>query len=296
MTNYSIIIPHYNVPELLMRCLKSIPRRDDIEIIVVDDCSEDFALCKELIVATFPECDIKFYSTAQNSGPGVARNIGLDNASGKWIVFEDADDFFSDDIDTILDLCVNRSEDVVFCHNKAVMSENVSTPADDYVYEDILLRYNETGNDEELRYKHYSVWGKLFKHSFLKNNSIRFEDVLRGQDLLFAIRSGLLCRSLAVIPHVMNVITCRKGSLSRSWNDWSDWYMQYFPVHIKAMRYLHGFGVKAIDSSVYGKMYTIMKQDFNTFKFFWVQLYEREKIECFFYLMKGLGSSVLSIK
>jgi len=41
MYNYSIIIPHYNIPELLMRCLKSIPKRDDIQVIVVDDGSPD---------------------------------------------------------------------------------------------------------------------------------------------------------------------------------------------------------------------------------------------------------------
>ena len=35
---YSIIIPHYNIPDLLRRCLESIPQRDDVQVIVVDDC------------------------------------------------------------------------------------------------------------------------------------------------------------------------------------------------------------------------------------------------------------------
>lgn len=39
--NYSIIIPHYGIPELLGRCLRSIPERDDIQVIVVDDNSPD---------------------------------------------------------------------------------------------------------------------------------------------------------------------------------------------------------------------------------------------------------------
>ena len=38
--NYSIIIPHKNIPELLQRCLDSIPKREDIQIIVVDDNSD----------------------------------------------------------------------------------------------------------------------------------------------------------------------------------------------------------------------------------------------------------------
>lgn len=37
--NYTIIIPHYNIPSLLERCISSIPQRNDIQIIVIDDCS-----------------------------------------------------------------------------------------------------------------------------------------------------------------------------------------------------------------------------------------------------------------
>ena len=37
--NYTLLIPHYNIPFLLRRLLKSVPRRDDLQVIVVDDCS-----------------------------------------------------------------------------------------------------------------------------------------------------------------------------------------------------------------------------------------------------------------
>lgn len=49
MINYSIIIPHKNIPDLLQRCLNSIPRRTDIQIIVVDDNSDP----KKLILNIF---------------------------------------------------------------------------------------------------------------------------------------------------------------------------------------------------------------------------------------------------
>ena len=53
--DYTIIIPHYNIPELLVRCLKSIPARDDIQIIVIDDGSNERnkSILKE-IEQTFP--------------------------------------------------------------------------------------------------------------------------------------------------------------------------------------------------------------------------------------------------
>ena len=82
--NYSIIIPHHNIPKLLCRCLNSIPIRKDIQIIVVDDNSNpdivDFN--------TFPGLNDSFvevYLTKEGKGAGYARNIGLQHAKGKWL-------------------------------------------------------------------------------------------------------------------------------------------------------------------------------------------------------------------
>ena len=64
MVNYTIIIPHHNIPNLLRRCLHSIPLRDDVQIIVVDDCSDEIyksellSLEKEFISVYFYYSDI----------------------------------------------------------------------------------------------------------------------------------------------------------------------------------------------------------------------------------------------
>lgn len=89
---YSVIIPHKDIPCLLQRCLDSIPPRDDVQIIVVDDNSSpdivDFA--------HFPgrdRTDVEILFTKEGGGAGYARNCGLAGAKGKWLVFADADDF-----------------------------------------------------------------------------------------------------------------------------------------------------------------------------------------------------------
>lgn len=71
-TNYSIIIPHKNIPTLLRRCLDSIPKRNDVQIIVVDDNSDpgmvDFS--------KFPglnETNIEVYFTKEGKGAGYAK-------------------------------------------------------------------------------------------------------------------------------------------------------------------------------------------------------------------------------
>mgnify|MGYP003305656243 CR=1 FL=1 len=94
MINYSIIIPHKNIPLLLQRCLDSIPIRDDLEVIVVDDDSDPSLVDFD----SFPgkdRKDVEIVLDKMGKGAGASRNIGLSRAKGKWVVFCDADDFFN---------------------------------------------------------------------------------------------------------------------------------------------------------------------------------------------------------
>ena len=71
---YSFIIPHHNTPELLARCIYSIPNRDDVEIIVVDDNSdEDKKACSSRL-----DVRIIFIDKEHTKGAGHARNVGLE--------------------------------------------------------------------------------------------------------------------------------------------------------------------------------------------------------------------------
>ena len=89
--NYSFIIPHKNCPDLLQRCVDSIPERDDVQIIVVDDNSDSN---KKPALKERKNLQIILLDAAQSKGAGRARNVGLEHAKGKWLVFSDSDDFF----------------------------------------------------------------------------------------------------------------------------------------------------------------------------------------------------------
>ena len=91
---YTVSIPHYNSPLLLQRMLKSIPEREDIQVIVVDDgsCVENVNAIKKI-----QHKNLEIILLSENKGGGNARNEGLKRASGKWYISVDADDFFSED-------------------------------------------------------------------------------------------------------------------------------------------------------------------------------------------------------
>lgn len=94
MKKLSIIVPVYNQEELIIRALNSIPTRDDIEVIIVDDCSTDktYENCIEWI-QEHKEHDIKIYRLEENKGLGNAKNVGFNLAKGEYVNQLDSDDY-----------------------------------------------------------------------------------------------------------------------------------------------------------------------------------------------------------
>ena len=99
MFSYTIIIPHKNCPDLLKRCVDSIPVRDDVQIIVVDDNSDEDK--KPSIERKGME--VVLLDASSSKGAGRARNVGLKHAKGKWLLFADADDYYTDNLSKFLD-------------------------------------------------------------------------------------------------------------------------------------------------------------------------------------------------
>src|SRR5699024_5954198 len=95
MKQVSIIIPHFNSVKLLEKLLLSIPKYNDIEVIVIDDNStegiEKFSILKKSV--EFEHIKFLMNNTGVQSA-GTCRNIGLKAATGKWILFADSDDYF----------------------------------------------------------------------------------------------------------------------------------------------------------------------------------------------------------
>ena len=157
---FSIIIPHKEIPDLLMRCLKSIPVHEDIQVIVVDDNSADADTYSD----KYPELSrpyLEFFRTTKGGGAGYARNVGLEHAKGKWILFADADDFFVDDMYDIICSYVDSDADVIYFKKKSVLSEDTSIEAERFSGTNKNIdKYLADGDEWPLRAKTYVPWGK----------------------------------------------------------------------------------------------------------------------------------------
>ena len=211
---FSIIIPHYDIPDLLMRCLKSIPISEDIQVIVVDDNSLD----ADTYLEKYPELSrpyLEFIRTTKGGGAGYARNVGLDHAKGKWLLFADADDFFADNMyDSILSE-TDSTADVIYYRKTAVLSEDTSISSRRGRYlDEIEDVYLFSGDDLPVRTKHYPPWGKLIRRDLVKNYNIRFDELKYSNDCIFSILVGYYSHTIDVKDKVLYYCTERKDSLT----------------------------------------------------------------------------------
>lgn len=110
----SIIVPVWNQEELVLRALRSIPRREDIEIIVVDDGSTDRTLESiQSVVSDFP--DITVIRLLQNVGLGRAKNKAYDAARGLYVTELDSDDALITRAWEMVLQYLDGKTDIVYC-------------------------------------------------------------------------------------------------------------------------------------------------------------------------------------
>ena len=95
MAKVSIIIPSYNSEKFISNCLDSIfsQTHDDLEVILVDDCSTDHSYDVMRSYEKREPRRLKLVRNQENKGAGASRNVGLDIAEGKYIGFVDSDDY-----------------------------------------------------------------------------------------------------------------------------------------------------------------------------------------------------------
>ena len=211
MINYSIIIPHYNTPDLLGRCLRSIPQREDVQVIVVDDNSpgnENYLSA----IAELARANVEYYVTKDGLGAGHVRNVGLEHAVGKWLIFADFDDFFVDDFSEILDQYVNDSHDIIFFNIKSCdcyeTSKLIPSKKDR-----LFSEYDSTGNDMIFRVGGTEPWGKIISRRLVVENNISFQETKGHNDLLFSVMTGVKAKSVSIVNRPMYWYVIREGSL-----------------------------------------------------------------------------------
>ena len=216
---FSIIIPVYNVAPYLRECLDSIlqQRCDGVEIIAVNDCSPDGSL---EILKEYEQNNenVKVLNFVENKGVSAARNAGLEECSGEWVLFMDSDDALVPGA-----LCTIK---------KSIDSEQCDIVTYDFAYVDDI-RADVKGNvcsttvcldmqDANVATRYFKrvfphklwAWNKCIKRSIIGN--LRFRDFQPCEDAIFTLECIFRANKILELSDALYKYVQHEGSCMRT--------------------------------------------------------------------------------
>jgi len=120
----SVIIPTYNREKLIVDSIKSVLNQTykNLEVIIIDDGSEDNT---KQVINKIQDNRIKYIKLEKNGGAGKARNIGIKNAVGQYISFQDSDDIlYPYKLEKQLNNIINKNSNLDFCKIKVIFNSS----------------------------------------------------------------------------------------------------------------------------------------------------------------------------
>lgn len=215
---FSIIIPVYNVERYLSACMESVLHQTlrDIEIICVNDGTKDHS---RDILAAYQQHDPRIIVVdKENGGLSSARNAGLKAATGEYILFLDSDDALEPNTCERLYLEVIEHHPEIIVFGSKVFPANPH--ADFWLINNLSPRSTiyKSNSIQALIYEkgaHPFVWRNCFKHQFLTDNALLFDENARfAEDILFQFYAFPLANNIIFISDKLyRYRWCRDNSL-----------------------------------------------------------------------------------
>ncbi len=186
MPKVSVIVPVYNTEKYLEKCLNSLVNQTlkDIEIIIINDGSTDNSV---KIINEYKEeyPQIIQVISKKNEGQAIARNIGIEKATGEYVGFLDSDDYAEISMyETLYESAVSQNVDMVLCAYYLVSEEKSK-----------VISFAEKRKEELLIDPKAAPWNKLYKTELVKESGVRFHPGLIYEDTAFYAN---------MIPHLKN--------------------------------------------------------------------------------------------
>ncbi len=195
--SFTIVMPVYNAGEFLKLAVQDVLQQtySQYDFIAVDDGSDDSSL--KNLQALVEEKDTCRILSQRHCGGGIARNTGLSQAKGDYVIFLDADDRFDKDLlqSVAREIAEKQSDIVVFAADKFRYGTKHLLPLNAMLRPYVLSEESQknkllTKNDcyqKVLQFTGTTVWNKAFRRKFLIEHNIRFQDNKGADTLLFTL-------------------------------------------------------------------------------------------------------------
>lgn len=212
---YSFVIPHHNTPDLLKRLIDSIPQREDIEIIVVDDNSDE---SKRANISR-PDVKTILIDKEHTKGAGRARNVGMDAATGRWLLFADSDDFYKPGFIDVLDEYKDDNIEMLFFNVETVDNKTLS-PIKEFRSDFHQRQFREFDGTQDsidrFLFWGYGPWRKMVKREFVERYHFFFEEIPVSNDSFFSLQTSYFVKKWKKDERILYSLTKNNNSLTYS--------------------------------------------------------------------------------
>ena len=204
----SIILPVYNGENYLRRCFDYIDAQDyeSYEVIIIDDGStDDTGRISREWASSNPKVR---YFLQDNAGPGSARNAGLDNANGDYVLFLDPDDHYSSTLLSKLSApAIASNADVVICSSDSIDNKTGLHREEPWHLKlEIAPSICFSGRSISDKLFQFAIgwpWDKLFKRSFIDEHQMRYPDLRNSEDGVFVFPLLCLASTICIVPEIL---------------------------------------------------------------------------------------------
>ncbi len=222
MAQVSVVIPVYNIERHLRKCLDSVVGQTlkNLEIICVDDGSTDES---PRILAEYAARDSRVrVITQENGGPGAARNTGMEQADGEYLIFLDSDDWVEPNfLEKMVTLAVKTGADVTICRAVEFDTETGRELPSEWTLKIQYLPGKSFGPrdiaEHIFQFTYGWPWDKLCRTEFVRKAGLQYPEFPNSEDLVFVFQSLALADRLTVLSDVLiHHRVNRGGSVSNS--------------------------------------------------------------------------------
>lgn len=212
----SIIVPHYNTPDSLVTLLESIPKRDDIQVLVVDDNSTEQLSRLEEVKTQYAYVEWYVNNTG-TKGAGASRNVGLSHVRGEWTLFADSDDFFLEGFYERISAFFDSEADMIYFPPTSMDLKTGQPSSRHVMYMELVENFRKKPSlkrETEMKYGFCTPWSKLIRSSMMKEHEITFDPIMVSNDIMCMTKCAFYSKKVEAVPHVIYCVTRGGKSLT----------------------------------------------------------------------------------
>lgn len=251
----SIIIPVYNAAEYIVeKTLKSIENQtmdfNNIEVVLVNDCSSDNTEDVINNYASTHENILPIHLRKNAGGPAIPRNIGITYANADYLMFLDQDDVFRPNACETLYNKIHEEQVDMVCGNHVMVNNGNSHLCFNFKWaQKDEIKIDKIEDNPNFLTMGVAAWSKIFKREFVIENNLKFTEGV-GEDIFFSIRGLLNAKGIILLKNFVVVeYNVRNESLSHQIN--KEYMIEFAEFYLKFYEYCD----KYVDSKLYPPLF-----------------------------------------